>query len=211
MKSPMVQAFAALDAHRSVITKMPLRQRFAEDPDRFRKFSLSASDLLLDYSKNLVDEEAMRLLFSLAENAEVEKHRTAMFSGEAINLTEKRPVLHVALRVDAGGGLSRRRRERRARGACRARRAWRISPTACVGGKLAGAGGRFTDVVNIGIGGSDLGPRMATRALAPFHDGPRLHFVSNVDGAHIRDTLKPLDPARPCSWSRPRPSRPSRR
>src|SRR5258708_32617266 len=94
MNSAMVQTFAALDSHRTAVAKTPLRKRFADDPDRFRKFSLSASDLLYDYSKNLVDEEAMRLLFSLAETAEIEKHRPAMFSGEAINRTEKRPVLH---------------------------------------------------------------------------------------------------------------------
>ena len=99
MNSAMVQAFAALDAHRTLVAKTPLRQRFADDPGRFKKFSLSVGDVLYDYSKNLIDEETMRLLFRLAETAEVEKHRAAMFSGEAINRTEKRPVLHVALRA----------------------------------------------------------------------------------------------------------------
>src|SRR6058998_1986161 len=133
MKSPMVQAFAALDA------------------DRFRKFSLSASDLLYDYSKNLIDEEAMRLLFSVAETAEIEKHRAAMFSGEAINKTEKRPVLHVALRatpeeVFRAGGENVVPEVHAVLG--------RMADFAngIRDGGLAGVGGRFTDVVNIGIG-----------------------------------------------------------
>src|ERR1700730_4362210 len=195
MNSAMVQTLAALDAHRSVIAKTSLRQRFADDPDRFRKFSLSATDLLYDYSKNLVDHEAMRLLFSLAETAEIEKHRAAMFSGEAINRTEKRPVLHVALRatpeeVYRAGGENVVPEVHAVLG--------RMADFAngVRDGGLSGGGGRFTDVVNIGIGGSDLGPRMATRALAPYHDGPRAHFVSNVDGARMRDTLNPLDPSR---------------
>ena len=195
MNSAMVQAFAALDAHRSLVAKTPLRQRFADDPQRFKKFSLSVGDILYDYSKNLVDEETMRLLFRLAETAEVEKHRAAMFSGEAINRTEKRPVLHVALRatpeeVYRAGGENVVPEVHAVLG--------RMADFAnqVRDGTLSGVGGRFTDVVNIGIGGSDLGPRMATHALAPYQDGPRAHFVSNVDGADIRDTLKPLDPSR---------------
>jgi glucose-6-phosphate isomerase len=195
MNSAMVQALAALDAHRPAIAKTPLRQRFADDPDRFKKFSLTVGDVLYDYSKNLVDQETMRLLFRLAEAAEVEKHRAAMFSGEAINRTEKRPVLHVALRatpeeVYRAGGENVVPEVHAVLG--------RMADFAngVRDGTLSGVGGRFTDVVNIGIGGSDLGPRMATRALTPYHDGPRAHFVSNVDGADIRDTLKPLDPSR---------------
>jgi len=195
MNSAMVQAFAALDAHRTLVAKTPLRQRFADDPGRFKKFSLSVGDVLYDYSKNLIDEETMRLLFRLAETAEVEKHRAAMFSGEAINRTEKRPVLHVALRatpeeVYRAGGENVVPEVHAVLG--------RMADFAnqVRDGTLSGVGGRFTDVVNIGIGGSDLGPRMATHALAPYQDGPRAHFVSNVDGADIRDTLKPLDPSR---------------
>ena len=194
MNSAMVQAFAALEAHRSAVAKVPLRKRFDDDPGRFGRFSVAFRDLLLDYSKNLLDEETMRLLLALAEAAEVEKHRTAMFSGEAINRTERRPVLHVALRSSAEDVY-------RAGGenvvpevhAVLARMA--TFAEGVRSGAIAGAGGRFTDVVNIGIGGSDLGPRMATRALRPYHDGPRLHCVANVDGADIRDTLATLDPA----------------
>jgi glucose-6-phosphate isomerase len=195
LKSPIIQAFADLETHRSAVMAVPLRKRFIDDPERFKKFSLSMGDMLLDYSKNLIDEEAMRRLLALADAAGVEKHRAAMFSGEPINRTENRPVLHVALRaapdeVYRAGGQNVVPQVHAVLGA--------MSDFAngLRSGEIAGTGGAFTDVVNIGIGGSDLGPRMATRALSPFHDGPRLHFVSNVDGADIRDTLKPLDPTR---------------
>src|SRR5262249_31290389 len=148
MNSAMVQAFAALDAHRTTVAKTPLRQRFAEDPERFRKFSLSATDLLYDYSKNLVDEEAMRRLLNVAETAEIEKHRAAMSSGEAINRTEKRPVLHVALRatpeeVFRAGGENVVPEVHKVLG--------RMTDFAngIRSGDIPGIGGRFTDVVNI--------------------------------------------------------------
>ncbi|MGR6432151.1 glucose-6-phosphate isomerase [Rhizobium sp. PAMB 3174] len=169
-----------------------IRAAFAADPDRFAHFSAAFDDLLMDYSKCAVNAEIMAGLLELADRGGVAAKRDKMFAGEAINFTEDRAVLHTALRnrsnkpvmvdgkdvmpdvngvLDAMGAFSDGIRS----------------------GKLAGATGRkITDVVNIGIGGSDLGPVMATLALAPFHDGPRLHFVSNVDGAHIADTLKTL-------------------
>ena len=189
----MVKVFAALETQRSSVSVVPLRQRFADDPQRFAKFSLSFGSFLLDYSKNLIDEATMANLIALAEAAEIEKYRARMLAGEPINVTENRPALHVALRAapedvyrvggrnvvpDVHAVLAR------------------MSDFA-VGvrsGVIAGSGGQFTDVVNIGIGGSDLGPAMAVRALHAWHDGPRLHFVSNVDGSHIRDVLAELNP-----------------
>ncbi len=195
MNAAIVRAFAALEAHRAAIEAKPLRQRFADDPGRFDKFSLSLGDFLLDYSKNLIDEDLMARLVGLARAADVEKRRDAMFAGEAINVTENRPVLHVALRagpdeVYRAGGVNvvpevHEVLDRMADFADGVR-----------SGSIVGAAGRFTDVVNIGIGGSDLGPAMATLALSAFHDGPQLHFVSNVDGADIRDTLAGLEPGR---------------
>ncbi|MEX0696505.1 MAG: glucose-6-phosphate isomerase [Dongiaceae bacterium] len=194
MNAAMIKLFAALETQSRAASAVSMRQRFADDPGRFRKFSLSVGNVLLDYSKNLLDESTMENLVALAAASEVEKYRARMFSGEPINVTEERPALHVALRAapddvyrvagrnvvpDVHAVLTR------------------MSDFA-VGvrsGVVAGSGGRFTDVVNIGIGGSDLGPAMATRALRAFHDGPRLHFVSNVDGAHLRDTLARLNPA----------------
>ena len=195
MTPAMIKSFAALETLRAPVAAVPMRQRFADDPDRFEKYSLSIGNFLLDYSKNLVDQETMRHLLALAEAAEVEKARALMFSGEPINVSEGRPALHVALRAGPDD-------------------VFRVAGKNVVGevhavltrmgefadgirsGAIAGASGPFTDVVNIGIGGSDLGPRMATLALKPYHDGPRLHFVSNVDGADIRDTLEHLDPAK---------------
>jgi glucose-6-phosphate isomerase len=190
----MIKVFAALETQRSSVSIVPMRQRFADDPVRFRKFSLTVGSLLLDYSKNLIDEATMANLVALAEAAEVEKFRARMFSGEPINVTEDRPALHVALRAASDDVY--RVAGRNVVPDVQAVLA-RMSDFA-VGvrsGVIAGTGGPFTDVVNVGIGGSDLGPAMATRALKAWHDGPRLHFVSNVDGSHMRDTLAGLDPA----------------
>ena len=183
----------ALRRHRAAAA-LDLRAAFAADPGRFRRFSARLGDLLLDWSKTAVDDEAMRLLLELAEAAGVEARRDAMFAGERINATEGRAVLHTALREgrcepvmvdgadvmpDVHGVLS----------------AMVVFAEAIRSGAARGATGKpIRDVVNIGIGGSDLGPAMATLALAPYHDGPRAHYVSNVDGAHIADTLKGLDP-----------------
>ena len=155
----------------------------------------------------------MALLAELAKAADVEGRRDAMFAGKKINITEDRAVLHAALRAP----------ERRGHHASTAQDVvpevhavltpWRAFADAVRSGKAPGATGKkITDIVNIGIGGSDLGPAMATLALAPYHDGPRAHFVSNIDGAHIADTLKGLDAAkRRCSSSPRRPSPRSRR
>ncbi len=172
-----------------------MRAAFAEDPDRFGRFSVSLDDLLFDYSKCAVDSETMQLLVKLAEDAQVAARREAMFTGDHINLTEDRAVLHTALRnlgdspvFDSGHDVMPDIRAVLA--------AMAAFCNAVRGGEISGAtGGRITDVVNIGIGGSDLGPAMACLALAPYCDGPRTHFVSNIDGAHIADTLKRLDPA----------------
>ena len=182
---------AALRAHRSA-TPMDMRRAFADDPVRFAGFSATDGDLLLDWSKCALDRKTMELLFSLARAADVEGRRAAMFSGRHINVTEDRAVLHTALRdldrkdlvvdgQDVNGDV------------LAVLDAMGAFADAVRSGEAAGASGKkITDVVNIGIGGSDLGPAMATLALAPYHDGPRAHYVSNIDGAHIHDTLKGL-------------------
>ncbi len=168
---------------------------FASDPNRVTDFSLEAAGWFLDYSKNPVSRETIRLLIAAAEDAGVPAQIKAMFEGRKINITEKRAVLHTALRnrsrrpvmVDGQdampGVLQVLERVRAFCGAVRA-------------GDARGFTGReFSDVVNIGIGGSDLGPLMVTRALQPFADGqPRVHFVSNIDGAHLAATLSALNP-----------------
>jgi glucose-6-phosphate isomerase len=188
------KALDALKALKPSLLSVPMRARFAEDPGRFKRYSHSVGPLLLDYSKNLVDDAVMRGLFALARAAGVEAHRDRMFAGEAINTTENRPVLHVALRAAAGDVY--RVEDKNVVDDVHAVLARMTAFADGVRtGKIAGVGGAFTDVVNIGIGGSDLGPCMAVRALKPYHDGPRIHFVSNVDGAHLRDTIAGLNPA----------------
>ncbi len=163
------------------------------DAARAADFSVRFDGMLFDYAKTSMTRAAREGLLDLAAARDVEARREAMFAGEKINETEGRAVLHTALRNLSGGAVlvdgrdvMPGVRETLARmeefaGAVRA-------------GRFQGAGGAITDVVNIGIGGSHLGPEMATRALAPWHDGPRCHFVSNVDGADIADCLDGLDP-----------------
>lgn len=171
-----------------------MRAAFAKDPKRAETFSAQLDDLLMDYSKCAIDEQSLDQLLQMAESSDVFGKRDAMFAGEKINITEDRAVLHTALRaakdakimfegenvvsdvhavLDAMGAFSDGVRS----------------------GEIKGATGKkITDIVNIGIGGSDLGPVMATIALSPYHDGPKAHFVSNVDGAHIADVLAELTP-----------------
>jgi glucose-6-phosphate isomerase len=176
-------------------TPKDMRAAFAADPKRFDRFSVASEDLLFDWSKCAVDEETMRLLTDLARAAGVPQRRDAMFAGKKINITENRAVLHTALRAPRGATLMLDG-ENVVADVHAVLDAMSLFSDAVRSSKAAGATGKkITDIVNIGIGGSDLGPAMATLALAPWHDGPRAHFVSNVDGAHIHDTLKGLDPA----------------
>ncbi|MCW1413610.1 glucose-6-phosphate isomerase [Rhizobium sp. 1AS11] len=171
-----------------------IRAAFAADSQRFSRFSVALDDLLMDFSKTAVNDDILKLLVQLAEEGGVETKREEMFSGKAINFTEDRAVLHTALRNRSNTPVLVDGKD--------------VMPDvnavlAAMGkfaddvrsGTLKGATGKaITDVVNIGIGGSDLGPVMATLALGPFHDGPRAHFVSNIDGAHIADILKLVQP-----------------
>ncbi|MGH1413120.1 MAG: glucose-6-phosphate isomerase [Pelagimonas sp.] len=159
-----------------------------EDQNRAGAFSTTALGMLFDYSKTQLDGDVLDTLFALVRASEVETRRDAMFAGEKINETEGRAVLHTALRNLDGGAVE-------VDGAD-------VMPEVLATLDRMEAlaedirAGEITDVVNIGIGGSDLGPVMGVLALAPYHDGPRCHFVSNVDGADIADTLRGCDPAR---------------
>ncbi len=169
-----------------------LRAAFVADPQRFSRFSASLDDLLMDYSKCAVNDEVLDQLEQLMKTAGVAEKRDEMFSGAPINFTEGRAVLHTALRNRSNRPVIVDGRDVMpdVNGVLEAMGAFADGIRS---GEMKGATGKaITDVVNIGIGGSDLGPVMATLALAPFHDGPRLHFVSNIDGAHIADTLKTL-------------------
>ena len=184
----------ALKTHRERIEKTSMRELFAADPGRFERFSLQLDDLLFDYSKNRVDAEVMAALCDLARLANVEERRDAMFAGRRINTTEDRSVLHTALRGPAGAELIIDGEDVIAQVHMVLGKMRQFADAIRDGGYCV-SGGNVTDVVNIGIGGSDLGPAMAVRALAPYCDGPRVHFVSNVDAADIIDTMKGLDPA----------------
>ena len=190
------EIWAQLADHRAATKARHLRTLFSKDAARFSTFSARLDDLLLDYSKTSVTSETMALLLRLAEAADVAGKRDAMFAGEAINTTEKRAVLHTALRAPVGSRVMVDGTDVMPEVHATLERLSAFADGIRSGTIAASDGAAFTDVINIGIGGSDLGPVMATLALAPNHDGPRLHYVSNVDGAHIADTLKTLDPAR---------------
>ncbi|TPL58866.1 glucose-6-phosphate isomerase [Mesorhizobium sp. B2-4-2] len=190
-QSAFQKQLAALRDHRAAAAG-EMRQAFAADPQRFKTFSASDGDLLLDWSKCAVDARTMDLLENLADAADLEGRRAAMFAGKKINVTEGRAVLHTALRNLTGKGIVLDGQDVKAE-VIAVLDAMGAFADAVRSGKATGATGKkITDIVNIGIGGSDLGPAMATLALAPYHDGPRAHYVSNIDGAHIHDTLKGL-------------------
>lgn len=154
-------------------------------PDRAAEFSVRTQHMLFDYAKTNIDAETRAILLELVEQADVAARRDAMFNGDAINETEGRAVLHTALRNLDGGAVEVAGEDVMPEVLDTLARMRRFADEIRESG--------ITDVVNIGIGGSDLGPAMATRALSPYHDGPRCHFVSNVDGAHISDTLRGLE------------------
>ena len=189
-------AWRALDAHFARVASAHMRDLFADDPDRFESLSLRACGILLDYSKNRATGETMHLLRALARESGVMERARAMFSGARINETEDRAVLHALLRDSRESPVCEVDETLRA-GVERVLAAMERFSEAVRSGRWRGyAWERVADVVNIGIGGSDLGPRMVCRALAPHADGPRVHFVSNIDGAHLTSTLRGLDPTR---------------
>ena len=188
-------AWRALEAHAVAMEDETMRDMFARDPGRFAAFSLRLGDLLLDYSKNRVSHQTVALLTDLARQSGIEQAREDMFGGETINTTEGRQVLHTALRnrsdepveVDGADVM----------GPVRAvlEKMRDFSAKVRTGIWTGATGKRIASVVNIGIGGSDLGPVMVTEALKPYHmAGLAVRFVSNVDGTHIAETLKLCDP-----------------
>jgi glucose-6-phosphate isomerase len=189
-------AWQALAAHRRAMEGVHLRDLFARDPNRFDRFSLRCDDILFDFSKNRITDETLQLLLDLARQQRLDEQIAAMFRGDKINTTEDRAVLHIALRnrsnrpilvdgQDVMPGVNAVLDKMR-----------RFSDAIRSGAWRGYTGEAITDVVNIGIGGSDLGPKMVCRALTPYgRPGLRVHFVSNVDATDLSEVLKPLRPA----------------
>jgi glucose-6-phosphate isomerase len=188
-------AWKALAKHYQEVVGFHLRDLFAQDPQRFERFSVRLDDILFDYSKNRITAETLPLLLDLARQQGLAEKIEAMFTGQKINVTEKRAVLHIALRnrsnrpilvdgVDVMPEVNLVLDKLRA-----------FSDTVRSGGWQGYTGKSITDIVNIGIGGSDLGPQMVTAALKHYaQPGLNAHFVSNIDGTHLVETLKPLSP-----------------
>ena len=193
IKSP---AWQALKAHQAAIEPVQMRQMFRDDPARFEKFSLKLGNLLFDYSKNRISTETIKLLAALAEQSQLSAHIESMFGGEKINSTEHRAALHTALRNRSERPVLMDGKDvmpdiRRVLGLMR-----RFSDAVRNGSHRGHTGKQITDIVNIGIGGSDLGPLMVCEALKPYaRQNLRAHFVSNVDGTQLAETLKKLDAA----------------
>ncbi|MBL4727488.1 MAG: glucose-6-phosphate isomerase [Rhizobiaceae bacterium] len=186
--------WASLTPHKDRLKSTNLRQLFSENPNRFNQFSFSLDDLTLDFSKEKIDADALGALIELAKSASVDTKRDEMFAGEHINFTEDRAVLHTALRGENQDGFATDGNSVSEMIEETLQRMCKFADGIRSGGIKTANGAIFTDVINIGIGGSDLGPAMVTRALTPYRDsGPNLHFVSNVDGAHLSDTIANLD------------------
>ncbi|MGH8715943.1 MAG: glucose-6-phosphate isomerase [Burkholderiales bacterium] len=188
-------AWKALEAHQKIMALCHMRELFEKDPHRFEKFSLHLNGMLLDYSKNLITEETMQLLLALAEQFNVKRWAEKMFSGEKINTSENRAALHTALRNPTRKPLNLDGKDIMREVQRNLDHMSRFSDAVRSGNAMGHSGKPFTDVVNIGIGGSYLGPLMADEALKPYGSPYlRVHFVSNVDGTHLTETIKPLNP-----------------
>lgn len=188
-------AWGQLQAHQRKMSGIYMRDLFAADPDRFSRYSLKFGDILFDYSKNILDDQGLNLLLSLAKECQVEEAIAAMFCGEKINGTEHRSVLHIALRNFSGRPIYSDGKDVMP-GVLAVLDKMKSFCQKVHSGEWKGySGKKITDIVNIGIGGSDLGPVMVTEALRPYWlEGMQAHFVSNVDGTQMAETLKQLSP-----------------
>jgi glucose-6-phosphate isomerase len=191
----LLPVWQQLKAHAQKMQACHMNTLFAEDDQRFDRFSIQLPRLLLDYSKNLIDQDTLGLLMQLARDTDVEQWRDKMFAGERINFTEDRAVLHVALRDRSGQPLIVDGEDVSEQ----VKKELQVMETFVAkvrqGSWKGYSGKRITDIVNIGVGGSNLGPQMVTEALKNESDNSvSVHYVSNVDGAQIADILRPLNP-----------------
>ncbi|MCP4116514.1 MAG: glucose-6-phosphate isomerase [Desulfobacteraceae bacterium] len=192
----LTDSWKRLGNHYEQVKNLRISKLFQGDIQRFCRFSISFNDMVVDFSKNRLTDKTLELLMGLARETGVQEAISMMFAGERINATENRAVLHVALRNLANTPILVDQQDVMPR-VNKALEKMRRFSTRVYSGQMTGYTGRpVTDIVNIGIGGSDLGPQMVTRCLKPYaRKGLSVHFVSNVDGTHIRETLEGLDPA----------------
>lgn len=189
-------AWQALQQHFAAMKAVRIADLFAQDPERFSRFSAAFEDIMLvDYSKNRITSETLTKLLALARETDLAAAIKSMFAGEKINRTEGRAVLHVALRNRSNTPIVVDGKDVMPEVNAVLRKMQQFSERIISGEWKGYTGKAITDVVNIGIGGSDLGPYMVTEALRPYKNHLNMHFVSNVDGTHVAETLKPLDPA----------------
>ena len=189
-------AWRALEAHHAKIRDLHLRQLFADDPGRGERLTVEAAGLFLDYSKNRITDETLRLLFQLAEESGLRERTEAMFRGEKINVTENRAVLHVALRAPKGQSIVVDGTDVVPQVHAVLDKMTEFANRVRSGGWTGHTGQRIRNIVNIGIGGSDLGPVMAYEALKHYSDRDlTFRFVSNVDGTDFAEATRDLDPA----------------
>ncbi len=187
-------AWKALESYYATFKDTQMKDLFAKDSERFNKYSLNFEDILVDFSKNRIDEKVMSLLFDLAKECGLDEAIEAMFSGKKINATEDRSVLHIALRNRSNTPIMVEGKDVMP-DVNRVLNQMKDFSEKIISGQWKGYSGKaITDIVNIGIGGSDLGPLMVTEALKPYKKNVDLHFVSNVDGTHIAETLKTVNP-----------------
>ena len=190
------RSWQKLNEHFAEINDVHMKDLFASDPERFNRFHLQFKDILVDYSKNRITDETLKLLLELAEEAGVQKAAEDMFTGKKINETEDRAVLHVALRNRKNSPIYVDGQNVMPRVNAVLQKIQVFSKKIRSGNWQGYTGSRITDIVNIGIGGSDLGPVMVTETLKPYADKQlAVHFVSNIDGTHITEALKKLNPA----------------
>jgi len=189
------KSWKRLSAHFEKMKSVHMRTLFAENPERFLQFSIRFNDLLVDYSKNRITKETLGLLVDLAEEIDLRNQIEMMFTGERINETEDRAVLHTALRNRKGGPVYVDGKDVMPEVNGVLEKMKKFSAEVVNGQWRGYTSRRITDIVNIGIGGSDLGPVMVTECLRPYaREGISVHFVSNVDGTHIVETLKRCHP-----------------
>ena len=185
----------ALESHYQSVSKIQMRELFENDPERFSRFSLQFNDIFLDYSKNRITEDTLALLYDLGHQAELSSWIKKMFVGEKINNTENRAVLHVALRNRTNDPIVVDGNDVMPQVNSVLNKMKHFSESVRSGEWKGFSDKSITDVVNIGIGGSDLGPVMVTEALKHYaQENLQVHYVSNIDGTHIIETLKPLNP-----------------